>query len=469
MSTETPAYVAQMTENLGEEPVEVDLHNIVNQDFWEAYDTTYLYPQNDVVVVGIYANDNADAQKAARKFFKNLNKAAAKKYAATTFHFCEFKPSRRTRDVTPVVTTLAQIASEDKERKAAKAAASASTIAKGSSGAEFNAALENYTGSTRKELAESVLPNISEALARGYWTSKADARHARAVLGKTTGAAGKALKAARDIADELRFRRYNATNRSEEEALQEVYDLWADLSYMPTTATEVEDKLEALRSLRATKPSREQLDIVETLESFYKGLLPVFNALEKLDSAAPPVKVYKVNVGDLSPTVKRNLTSHNLDPATVRFPPIEQFQKTIQKKDKDGVLREKIVSVIRILWPENTVHNVAHMRKGSGLYHQCDACAHAIKNPFNWVPLLVDNKNGIPYSMWVGQDCASNLFGYKLDGDAVFDASSTIRPGVASVDVGSSSEAVSPVAVEEPIKPKSKVVELADFIDWEEV
>ena len=44
-----------------------------------------------------------------------------------------------------------------------------------------------------------------------------------------------------------------------------------------------------------------------------------------------------------------------------------------------------------------------------------------------------------------------------------------LKPGVARVDVSSSSEAVSPVAVEEPTKPKSKVVELADFIDWEEV
>lgn len=49
--------------------------------------------------------------------------------------------------------------------------------------------------------------------------------------------------------------------------------------------------------------------------------------------------------------------------------------------------------------------------------HQCQACGHAIKNVFNWVPLVVDSAAGVPHAMWVGKDCAQTLFGVTVKGE----------------------------------------------------
>jgi hypothetical protein len=74
------------------------------------------------------------------------------------------------------------------------------------------------------------------------------------------------------------------------------------------------------------------------------------------------------------------------------------------------------VKVGRVVWPEGTEHACSRFA-ASGSQNQCHACGHAIRNAFNWVPLVVENAEGVPHALWVGRDCAENLFGIKATGE----------------------------------------------------
>jgi hypothetical protein len=69
-------------------------------------------------------------------------------------------------------------------------------------------------------------------------------------------------------------------------------------------------------------------------------------------------------------------------------------------------------------WPEGTRHGTSKFSGGSKAGNQqCESCGHAIKNPFNWVPLLGETPTG-PISIWVGRDCAHSLFECEVSGEA---------------------------------------------------
>ena len=74
-------------------------------------------------------------------------------------------------------------------------------------------------------------------------------------------------------------------------------------------------------------------------------------------------------------------------------------------------------------WPEGTQHNKSRFFH-SGNHMQCQACGHAIQHPFNWVPILAygqkHDRVPVPYSLWVGRDCAGKLFGCEVEGDAIY-------------------------------------------------
>lgn len=51
---------------------------------------------------------------------------------------------------------------------------------------------------------------------------------------------------------------------------------------------------------------------------------------------------------------------------------------------------------------------------------ESEELGHAIKDPFNWVPLLAYNHKKTPHALWVGRDCAEKLFGCEVEGDAIY-------------------------------------------------
>jgi hypothetical protein len=71
----------------------------------------------------------------------------------------------------------------------------------------------------------------------------------------------------------------------------------------------------------------------------------------------------------------------------------------------------------RMLWPEGTTHRESRYAHGSS---NCHACGHQIRSPYNWVPLVAQTATG-PVSLWVGRDCARNLFQAEVTGDGRYE------------------------------------------------
>jgi hypothetical protein len=142
---------------------------------------------------------------------------------------------------------------------------------------------------------------------------------------------------------------------------------------------------------------------ITTARQWAADFAPVADLVARLDITRPkPVYTFKT----LSAGVLANISAAiGIDIKSIREPEVrwDQVEMTIKGK--------KILMWIgTIIWPDGTRHNVSkfNVSKGGG-NNQCQACGHAIKSN-NWVPLIGDTKKS-PVSLWVGRDCASNLFG----------------------------------------------------------
>jgi len=96
---------------------------------------------------------------------------------------------------------------------------------------------------------------------------------------------------------------------------------------------------------------------------------------------------------------------------TLEVPPVEWTW--IEQEVNGTTVR---VPVGRIIWPEGTRHGTSRYARGAS---HCHACGHAIGNPYNWVPLVAQTASG-PASLWVGADCARNLFNVDVSGQAEY-------------------------------------------------
>ena len=137
--------------------------------------------------------------------------------------------------------------------------------------------------------------------------------------------------------------------------------------------------------------------------------------LKLLDSRKPiPTLVCKT----LSPTVLVNVgKTMGVELDSIAVPEI--VWKWVKRTGKGGLVFE--IAVPKIIWPKGTRHNTSRFAKGTAHNVQCHACGHAIKNVYNWVPLLANAAGFItpgPVSLWVGRDCARKLFGCEVTGDA---------------------------------------------------
>lgn len=135
-----------------------------------------------------------------------------------------------------------------------------------------------------------------------------------------------------------------------------------------------------------------------------------------LDNSRPKPVITALGV---SPTITATLKDMGVDgrPETVRVCPIEWHRIT---RIVDGV--RKTVSVGYLTWPANVQHatsRFARVKRDEGA--PCEACGHSIRNGFNWVPLLIDDAQGRPRSLWVGRDCAHNVFGFKVTGELEYE------------------------------------------------
>lgn len=246
------------------------------------------------------------------------------------------------------------------------------------------AVLAWYAGKAHMR-AGAALQVLTRALERGYW-EKGEARSTRAALKNATVAQKLAPAVQRLNFFTLQHKVYMALR-------------YGDV-YLQRIAAEVH--------------TYQFLPCFNALIRYVDALLPVYSAMDQLDATIPAPVLTSLGV---SPTITQTLVEAGLNSASVRVCPIRWEQRNVQHPKEPGKIINVTIGVL--LWPDNTLHNYTRFaRAKSGHNKQCHACAHAIRNPFNWVPLLIDSaEDGTPHSMWVGKDCAQKLFGIQVKGE----------------------------------------------------
>lgn len=261
-----------------------------------------------------------------------------------------------------------------------------------------------YSGKGLDTLRTYVLPTLAEAEKLGYWP-KGASRKVKAALNKA--------KVAEKLGRENRVA-WAGIGKGE----------WASVGQICETALTYGQFEKApdilVRILGLSAAQRIPLSKEETrwgrgitAEQWARDFAPVANLVALLDRSRPrPTFV----LGTLSPTVYANLgKALGVDFTSVRSPEI--VWEWVEYVDGNG--KKVRYQVGRIIWPEGTQHNKSRYYETDS-NQQCQACGHAIRNPWNWVPLLADGPQG-PLSLWVGRDCAGKLFGVKVDGDAQYE------------------------------------------------
>lgn len=281
----------------------------------------------------------------------------------------------------------------------------------------FGAIEKWYGGKALQTLRDSVIPTLAEAEAQGYWP-KGASRRVCAALNKQAVAQkfarlherGDREHAVLDaggyrglLCDVVKNRKnpYCGEGGQLVSAMQ-----FGSFMHAPALLA-VCDACDKLARNDAERHA------VDRAREWCRDFAPVAELVKLLDSRRPPIRV---TFGTISKTVLDNMVGDlavKLD--TARLPEFKTRWVEVEVKG-----RKQMVCYIEIVWPEGAVHNASRYARSSGAYHQCHACGHAIRNGWNWVPVVVDRADGAPFSFWIGKDCARNLFNAEVEGDAVF-------------------------------------------------
>lgn len=266
-----------------------------------------------------------------------------------------------------------------------------------------------FTGASLAK-AKSALDSIEASLKQGEWLPKAS-RAAKASLSKSP----KAKKLAREVDHVLDLMRKEEESSTKEastalrEQIDLTHELYMVLQYDPGRAPRVQARI--LEVSMSTLHSRLRVLVVYAWP-FVRAMAQVQRAIEFLDSVRPLPVVTNLGV---SPTVTATCEMLKVRSSTLRMPELvhEMVERTV-----DGKVQR--VYVTRIVWPQGTRFGMSPYYVSDSGNRQCQACGHAIKNPFNWLPVLADTHDGVPVGFWVGRDCAKNLFGLAIKGDYEF-------------------------------------------------
>lgn len=154
--------------------------------------------------------------------------------------------------------------------------------------------------------------------------------------------------------------------------------------------------------------------LVDYAELYLKDMTPVADAMAMLDATRPIPVFTKLGV---SPTITKTLEGifgRGMDFKMDKIYVCPSHLEKLESVDDKGQTVYRFVMVLD--WPANTVFRASRFAN-TGSADQCHSCGHAIRNPFNWVPILAEDTLGTPHALWVGRDCAKNLFEIKAEGE----------------------------------------------------
>jgi hypothetical protein len=265
-----------------------------------------------------------------------------------------------------------------------------------------------YIGKALARLQKFVLPTLFEAQQLGYWP-KGMSRTIKAALNKQRVAE----KLGRE--NEGRLRNFD---RDDDNDRASGFRVMMALAYgqVESAPTVIELTKKLMRLCR----DDEDRGLIAQAARWAQDFQPVAELIALLDATRVPPTIV---MGTLSPSVVANLgKALEINFATIRYPEFkrEWVWMDVPISGGKGKTQRVRVPVIEIIWPEGTRHCCSRFSFGSRAGNdQCQACGHAIKDPWNWVPLLADGPQG-PMSLWVGRNCAGKLFGVKIDGKAQY-------------------------------------------------
>jgi hypothetical protein len=274
-----------------------------------------------------------------------------------------------------------------------------------------------FTGKSL-EKATAALKLLDQSVKQGFWV-KGASRSVRAALGKTNVAA-KLANANQVWLERLGVPDGKGTYDSEYAATRQLgWNIYMSLAYGNFEQLVQLDLAAALNALGPAFPAPSTLlplqrqhrtEVLSQVAEYQKAFAPVAAAVAELDEARPPPVFTSIGV---SPTLTATLTDLGfIGDLKVSVCPIRWEKR--ETTDKDGKKHTFFIGIL--LWPEGTVHGASRYR-GTDIHEQCEACGHAIKRIFNWVPLVLEGAGQPPKSLWVGRDCAKSIFGVKMDGD----------------------------------------------------
>ena len=243
------------------------------------------------------------------------------------------------------------------------------------------------------EKAQQAIGWVEQSLAQGYWVPKTS-RTARAVLSKPNLA--KKLFNQNKWLEDLRV-------KGDEEFFNTGYQLRHAVAYGGMESLHKVD-FEKIYQLRISPKERE---VLVQLRPFKAAFLEVWGAMAVLDASRPIPEFTHLGV---SLTLTATLEALKAQKVTVC--PLK-FVK-VARHTPQGKLYYANVAICD--WPQGTVHRTSRYQ-GTPQNEQCEACGHAIKNGFNWVPLIFWGKDGIQRSLWTGRDCAQRLYGVRMTGE----------------------------------------------------
>lgn len=277
-----------------------------------------------------------------------------------------------------------------------------------------------FTGKAR-ERAAAALATLDEAASLGYWPPKA-ARAVRAALNKQAvarkfGDAQDRPRAgngwSRDIPSEGTRQIAEIAVASDQNPNQPHVGWTVTHAMQFGTVDSAPGLLPAIEELHAAARTDVEYLAVDRARSWCQDFAPVAALMAYLDDQRPKPSYV---LGQISETVMRNLCNTvRVSATSATVPEIEWAQVEIEilvggtpTKIKQWVGTPK--------WPDGTRHGVSKFGISERGNSCCEACGHAIFNPFNWVPLLLTG-DAAPASLWVGRDCAKHLLGAKVAGE----------------------------------------------------